>query len=269
MMADVRPVAASRLRAGLRALPLVLALLGAWLAAQAAPPPDAGAAAGTDAESGPSIVHMVFTPLQGDTVLYTGLRTVRSEGGRVTVTTTYALPSGATIQRSEAVYEAATLALVSWRMDDARSGEQEQMQRDGGSVRLAYRANGHSARSTATLPWRPQQIFSATVEALIQRDWAPLAAGQAVSFRLLVPNRLDSYGFRLQRDDTPARQRPGAMVIRMEPDSWLVRRLVDPLYFVQDAAPPHGLIEFRGRVPIRTDAGEEQDLRVRYAEGPG
>ena len=227
----------------------------------------AGARAAPAPAPAQSNVRMTFYPAQGDTVLYRGLRTIRSAAGRVTVTTVFSLPSGKPIQRTEAVYEAASLAPISWHLDDERSGEAESLVREGDALRLSYRADAHSASKSDTLPRRPGQMFTATVEPLIERDLARLTAGEVVRFRLLVPSRRDSYGFRIQRDDTPALQRPGTVVLRMDPDSWLVRRLVDPLYFVLQAQPPHRVLEFRGRVSIKTDAGDDQDLRIVYDAG--
>ncbi len=50
----------------------------------------------------------------------------------------------------------------------------------------------------------------------------------------------------------------------MDPDSWLIRQLVDPLFFYFDPEPPHRLLEYRGRVSIKSDDGDDQDLRITY-----
>ena len=51
-------------------------------------------------------------------------------------------------------------------------------------------------------------------------------------------------------------------ILRMEPSSWIIRALVDPLDFIMAKATGHALLEFRGRSTIATDDGEDQDLRV-------
>lgn len=209
-------------------------------------------------------VNLNLLPLQGDTVRYRGVRTFREADGRVTVTTVFTDSAGQTIQRTEGVYEAADLAPVSWQLSDLRSGEEERLAREGEVVRMRYRASAGEAPDEDTVDWEPPMAFTPTVEALIEREWARLAAGETVTFRLLVPSRQDSFAFRLQRADDPAPP-AGRVRLRMEPDSWLVRQLVDPLFFLLDADPPHRLREFRGRSSIRTEEGELQDLRIVYA----
>ena len=249
----VRPAACPLRRGAALCLGLlaVLALPAQGQAPAAAPPsPDAQ-------------VRLLIYPLGADTLLYEGLRTVRHEGGRVIVTTTFMRPDGTPLQRTEGVYEEATLAPLVARLEDLRSGEEETFTREGGSVRMSYRATGQDAPASATVDAQPRQVFTATVVPFILQEWERLVAGQEVAFRLLVPSRRDSYAFRFRREDG-AGSVPGRLTVRMEPDTWLVRRLVEPLFFVLELAPPHRLREFRGRSSIKTDVGKDQDLRTVY-----
>lgn len=238
-----------------------------WALALLLAPGVAGAEAPAASATQPAAtehIAIVLHALHGDAVLYTGRRTISQTGGRVTVRTEFLSPAGAVVQRTEGVFNAGTLAPLSWHLDDLRSGEAERIERHGETIELRYRLTGKDTLDSTTLTARHDLVFTPTVEPLILRDWDRLLAGKTVSFRLLVPSRLDSYSFRIQRDTTPALQQPGRVVLRMEPDSWFVRRLVDPLYFVFDAQAPHALREFRGRSSIRTDAGKTQDLRMDF-----
>ena len=93
--------------------------------------------------------------------------------------------------------------------------------------------------------------------------------GEALAFELIIPSRLETIGFRLKKDSEVTQGGEAAIVIRMEPDSWLIRQLVDPMFFYVAAKPPHRLIEYRGRISVKSDDGEDQDLRVVYRYPPG
>jgi hypothetical protein len=234
-------------------------VLAAVLLAPCAQAPAAEPAAGAE------VVRMTFLPLAGGAApLYLGTRSLQTENGRVTVRSTYTTPAGAEVQRTEGVYDAATLEPLGYHLLDARSGQEETLSREGGSVKLSYRAKAGAGTDSDTVKLAPDQHFTPTVEPLILREWARLAAGETVPFRLLVPSRQDVYQFRLMREDSPAMARPGHLVVRMEPGTWFVRQLVDPLFFWLEEAPPHRLMEFRGRVSIKTDGGDDQDLRIVY-----
>lgn len=215
-------------------------------------------------------IRMTLTALEGGPVLYRGLRSIRESAGRVNVTTRFGTAMGEVFQITEGIYDAETLAPVSWRLRDTRSGEDELMVRQEDTIRMSYKETGGAEPERDAVAMAPDLIFTPTVEPLIRRSWEELAAGKTVRFRLLVPNRQDVYRFRLVRDAGHSAAQEGRMVVRMEPDTWLVRQLVNPLFFVLDVEPPHRLREFRGRTSIRTEGGDPQDLRITYAyEGEG
>jgi hypothetical protein len=204
--------------------------------------------------------------LKGETLLFEGLRTIVVQGGRVNVTTVYTRPGGDLVQRTEAVFDVASLAPVSYLLEDARTGERALLRREGDRVVMSYRTIATDAPGTDSVAFAPELRFAATVEPMLRREWSRLVTGGSVTFRLLVPSRLDVYAFHLQREYAAALQRPGMVVVRMEPDTWLVRQMVAPLYFVLDEAPPHLLREFRGRSSIKTDGGADQDLRIELTD---
>jgi hypothetical protein len=244
-----------------RLLAGLLALLGALSPAVA--PGQTRAGAGAPA-AGTHTVRMHLYAPEGQTLLYEGLRTIERRDGQVVVSTTYTRPGGEVVQRTEAVYEADTLASVSYRLEDRRSGEQELLDRDGEWLRMSYRAKAADAPATGSAQPAPDLRFTATVEPTILREWARLMAGEDVPFRLLVPSRQDTYRFRLRREEAPALQQPGRLIVRMEPGTWLVRQLVDAMFFALEQAPPHRLLEFRGRSSLKADDGADQDVRIVY-----
>lgn len=248
-----------------RTLRMAMAVGALLVPALAAGPGTGGLWAQSAGQAGEALtVELTLYAPGSRAVRYRGLRTVRHEAGQVTVATTFTTPAGEPIQRTVAVYERDTLAPVSWQLRDLRSGERETLERGNGTLHMSYRAGGEEAPDEDSVEAAEGQVFTATVVPYLRRRWSDLAAGETVNFGLLVPSRQDVFRFRALRDDAAPGGGPGRVVVRMEPGTWLIRQLVDPLYFVLDADPPHRLREFRGRSSIRDDAGEEQDLRMVY-----
>ena len=200
-------------------------------------------------------------PLQGGALVYTAERTVRTEGGQITEKNTYRDTKGVVLVETEAVFDAATLEPVKYRYLDTRSGETETLDRQGGKAVMTYlKARGEKQKSGEEA-MGAGKIISAAVTPFIQRNREALLAKMAMDFRLLVPNRQDSVGFRLM-SDPEAKSPSGTFVIRMEASTWVIRQLVDPLYLILEDKPPYRLVEFRGRVAVKTNEGKDQDMRV-------
>lgn len=200
----------------------------------------------------------------GGPILYRGTRTETVENGRMTATTEYVDANGRAVQRTVGVHEIASRRPVSYLLEDLRSGEQERIEVKGAQVVLAYRVSKAEAGKESTLALPADAVFSPTVVPFMKYRWDALRRGESFNFPLLVPSRRDIYTFRVSEDKTSPLAGPGKVVMRMEPGTWLIRQLVDPLYFVLRADGSHELLEFHGRASIKTDGGETQDLRHVY-----
>ena len=209
-------------------------------------------------------VEMSFYSMEGNQLLYRGQRSVKTGTGTVTETTTFTTPAGKPIQKILSVFQSAGLVPVRYELNDLRSGQQEALIKRGRQMVLSAIEKKGEDLDTDTVDWEPGMLYSTTVVPTIQREWARLARGETVPFVLLVPSRQDDFSFRVQKDEELTAREKSRTVIRMEPDSWIVRRLVDPMYFYFESKPPYHLLEYRGRVTIKTDKGKTQDLRVTY-----
>jgi hypothetical protein len=95
-----------------------------------------------------------------------------------------------------------------------------------------------------------------------------LRAGGTLTLDLLVPSRLETVRFRVRWEGDTLLEGQPAAVMRMEPATWLIRQLVDPLHFFFATDAPHRLIEYRGRTALKRDDGKPQDARVVYYPVP-
>jgi hypothetical protein len=208
------------------------------------------------------VVQIRLYPLEGDTLLYRGERTWRESAGEIWEHTVYATPGGDAVQETDARFAADTLELRSFTLRDARTGREEDITVQDGRVTLRFVAARGEAAKSEDLAWADDMAASVTVTHMIRRQWERLLGGDAVVFDLLVPSRQDTVSFRVRFVAAAEWRGLAVAEFRMEPDSWLIRALVDPMTFIMDNQDDHALLEYRGRSTIPTADGKDQDLRM-------
>jgi hypothetical protein len=243
-----------------------------------APPPEApraarrganetspsGLTAGARPSSRQELIHIDLYDLETERLVYRGFRECIEAGDKVTIKTTYKKPDGSEVQRTESVYERETLKLVSHVLADRRLGREEQIRVSGKKITLRYQEKKGEPAQSEELEWETSTSASPVLVAMMARNAELLMGGDALVFDLIVPSRLETIGFRLKKDADGTVAGKPVTIIRMEPDSWLIRQLVDPMFFYLTSAAPHRLLQYTGRVSIKTDEGEDQDLRSVY-----
>ncbi|MDH5751489.1 MAG: hypothetical protein OEZ59_03625 [Deltaproteobacteria bacterium] len=205
-------------------------------------------------------VTIDLQPLAGGTTMYKADRVIKKDGGRITETTLYNDLSGKTLVETVSVFEEINLAPVSYTYRDNRNGESESMTRRGGQLVMSYSEKQGARPDSDSEDLKSNTLLSAAVSAYILRNREALQRGQVISFGLVVISRQDIIGFRVQLDKS-VKGPPGTWAVRMDPDSWVIRKLVDPLFFFFENAEPYRLLEFKGRAAVKTAAGKNQDLK--------
>lgn len=216
---------------------------------------------------GASITGFTGYDLKTDELLFRAVRVVSNEASLVRERTVYSLGDGSRAQDVVVVYHASDMELVSYEKRFPFTGERERMVKNGDTVRLSYRPAAADAEKSVELDWHPGMLYSNMVMARMLTDAGRLAAGEEIVFDLLVPSRLDTYRFRLRKQrevDLEGRQ---AMVVLLEPDSWLIRRFVPEFRFYLSATAPYRLLEYRGRTTVKNKAGTPIWARLVYEYG--
>ncbi len=195
---------------------------------------------------------------------YEGTRQRIEAEGKVTVRTQMSKADGTKVQREVTVYDAQTLALISFEREDFLTGRLEKMSKTGGKVVISFKEDRGEDVETEELDWEDNMALTLTIVPLLQRNWKTILAGEEVEIQLLVPSRQDTVTFDLEKDSLAKVGGREVTVVVMEPDSFFIRVLVDPLYFYLDNAAPHRLLEYTGRVSVKDDDGDDLDLRAEY-----
>ena len=216
-------------------------------------------------------VRLELFGLEGGPMRYRAERTFVESDGKTTETTIFSTPEGTPIQEVVGVFETDTLVPVSYTVNDQRSGQKETALREGDKVLMTALEKTGEKEKSGSVKYKEGMIIISSVVPFIQRNWEALAEGKELTFLLLAPVKQDYFQFRVVKDDGKGELKvkapEGAMVIRMEADTWLIRKMVDPMYFVMDGQPPHRILEYHGRSSVKTDEGEDQALHyVNYYE---
>ena len=197
--------------------------------------------------------------------LYEAERTIESADGRVTERTVFRKASGEAIQQSETVYDDASLKLISHQMKDSRLGLEEEVTVSEGKIKFVYREAGDEEVEKDEEDWADNMIIAPTIMPLLRRNWDKLVAGEEVVFELVVASRQGTITFRLRKEAQAGVHGEPATVVVMEPDSFLIRALVNPMFYTVADAAPHRLLRYAGRTTVKADDGGDQDLRVEYS----
>jgi len=207
-------------------------------------------------------ISVALHSLKNDKLLYNGERKQVKKDGVVSVKSVYTDMNGKVLDNSEVSYEEESLRVLSSKSEDLRFGAKTELTLSGDSMRIYYKEDSKSAAKTETVKWGAETATSSTVTELIIHNWVKLASGKAVELDLVVASRQETIRFRLMKDKQATLGGKSMMVIRMEPNSWIIRKLVDPMYFYLSEEMPHRLVEYHGRSSIKTEDGKDQDLRM-------
>lgn len=259
----------------LRGAPALSALL-LWCGATSGPtllwaaPDPTNAAAGPLAYEEPRLLVGDILPMNGDAkkLLFRSRRTSERAGNTVKVTCEYTYPDGKLAARDRIVYEAGRL--VSSETEEFQTGEKgvaaikaDPKDPSRRKIFFEYRVGqGADAKtSTDTEVLANDTLVDDMIPGFIASHWDTLSAGTPARFRYIALSRKETVGFKLVKESEQVWKGIPAVRIRMEPTSFIIARLVDPLYFVAEKQAPHRILEYIGRTtPMLADGAKWKDL---------
>lgn len=212
-----------------------------------------------------SVTEMTYHDLKTDKLMYKGKTESTKANGIITDKSSYFKLDGTLIQTVVTVYREKDLMLISYKLKDSRFGQIEEMSVKGKTVNFFHQKNKKYESEKGSVKWAPNKTtFGAVLMNHIRRDWEGALKGKVFTFDYLVPSRLETIGFRLQKDSETKVNGKDVLVIRLNPDSWLIRQLVNPIYFYLEKDGKHNLLLLKGRVSFKSDDEKSLDLKVVY-----
>ncbi|HWV98737.1 MAG TPA: hypothetical protein VNZ64_03490 [Candidatus Acidoferrum sp.] len=175
-------------------------------------------------------------------------------GTAVQVTCDYTYPNGSFAARDRIVYEAGQL--TSFEEEELQTGEKgsAMIRRDpnhAGQRRIYFEytvgLGGKSRKSSDSEVLENDTLIDDMIPAFIVSHWETLDKGSPAKFRYIVLSRKETVGFKLTKEAETTWQGQPVVRIKMEPTSFIIARLVDPLFFVVEANGKHRILQYIGR----------------------
>lgn len=189
-------------------------------------------------------------------VAYREIHEVRFQDGRVSrAETRYADDAGRVFAELVSDYSRHPF-VPTYEFRDHRTGTREAVQHQDGGLALQ---DGDRVRVMEPPRERPVvagQGLDRYTRAHLQR----LSRGETLLVELALPGRLDSYAFRIRAEPLAT----GALRVRFEPDSFLLRMLAPAIE--ADYDPSSGrLLRYRGVSNVAGPDGEPQNVEIVYS----
>ncbi|MDH4224278.1 MAG: hypothetical protein OEW12_01360 [Deltaproteobacteria bacterium] len=195
--------------------------------------------------------------------VYSGKRKITITDGRLEITSEYTGPEGKVIHNDQTAAQADSLTLISFNDTDHRIGRKVDIRQSDGKVAITYQDAAGEKVKKETLDGASDQSIGILLGHLIEKNWVRLNQGGVVKLNLIVADRLGTVGFQIKKAGETRIGEVKANDFQVEPSSWLIRKLVDPLHFVM-AQDSHRMVEFRGRTTIPDNKGDPLPVRLVY-----
>ncbi len=170
----------------------------------------------------------------------------------------YRCADGTPFARKRVDYRGSVLA-PEFSFEDARQGYREGLRREGvgGTGTVWVRDGlGESERSATLDDPAAGLVADAGFDEFIRRHWQPLVAGQSVPLRFAVPSRLQSLGFKVDRQDPQQLGQEQAETFRLKLGGIL--GWIAPHIDVAYGRESRRLLRFEGLSNLRSDDGRSQ-----------
>src|SRR5262249_33810064 len=151
-------------------------------------------------------------------LLYTFDREPFVDGNQVKAVRIYKDPSGKVVAREEIEYDGDHLKKMSMEQDQVKESGSFEV-RDG-RIFFSYTKDGKTKTDNEKL--EEPLLIADTMAYFIQTHWEELAKGDALKFRFPVADRLETVGFKLEKDGEGTYEGKPVDIVKMSPSSFVI-----------------------------------------------
>lgn len=180
----------------------------------------------------------------------------------------YTYPDGSLAARDRIVYKAGRL--VSFEEELFQTKEKGSARvlpdpKNPSQSRIFFEyvvGQGSAAKSSsASESLAKDTLIDDMIPEFIVSHWQDLETGGAAKFRYIVLSRKETVGFKLTKESESIFQEQPVVRIKMEPTSFIIAKLVDPLFFVVEKGGKHRILQYIGRTtPLIREGNKWKDL---------
>jgi hypothetical protein len=141
-------------------------------------------------------------------------------------------------------------------LKDFKSGREEEFYKMQDKIVIRYKKDSQSDLKKKVKKQYSHLLHGSMVVLYIKKHIKEIEQNKKLSFKLLVPKYLTTYGFVLKKIDETPIDGGNCYVIKMYMSSWLLRGFVKPSYFYIEKDPPHRLFKYEGIITPKADNGK-------------
>jgi hypothetical protein len=191
------------------------------------------------------------------TILFKLSRKTSRDGNHLNVSREFTYPDGKIAAREHVTYDGNNL--VACDQEDVQTDAKgtAKVVRDGNETKLVLEYTKAGKRKSNTETFVPSTINNDMFWPFLTAHYNEIASGQQVKFRYIVFTRSETIGFEFTKERETVMNGMPVIIVKMSPSSSFVSAFVDPLMFTIEKAPPHRVIEYDGRTPLKIKHGDK------------
>ncbi|MBC7487977.1 MAG: hypothetical protein H7282_14645 [Cytophagaceae bacterium] len=171
--------------------------------------------------------------------------------------------AGAVIAKKAINYSGNKVTPV-FEQNDYRDGYTEGVSFSGNKLVLKFRKNKKETLKTKSIDIPDNLVVDGGFNYYIKSNWIDLIAGKTKVFNFAVPSQLNYFAFKLYKDS----QKNDEIVFKMEPDNYILRKLVDPIRVTYKVSTKR-IIKYEGLSNINDKKGNSYLVKIMYPKvGP-
>ncbi len=189
--------------------------------------------------------------------LFEMVREEKTDGDKTVISEVFTDPQGVEAFRSETILHGGKF--VRYDLQQKQLHESAKIEAKDGKLYFEYVDHDGKTKKDDE-KWNDDFVVGAILVRHVKAHWSEFLAGKEVSMRFGVPDRRETVGFKIFKDEEKKIDGRDVVIGKMKPTSVIIAAAVKPLYFYFDKADGR-LIEFRGRVlPKLKDGKGWKDL---------
>jgi hypothetical protein len=179
-------------------------------------------------------------------VLFFFKRTATNSGNTIRVSREYSRPDGALAAREEVVYESGKLS--SYQLEELDRGIKGSAIVRPDQQKIVFNFVQGKMEKTDSEKIQKDVLVGDMVAPFIADHWSELMSGAAVKCRQVAVSRVETVGFKFVKESETIWQGKPAVIIKMEPTSFIIAQFIDPLRFTIEKDGAHHVLQYTGRV---------------------
>ncbi|MBY0425521.1 MAG: hypothetical protein K2Q22_07795 [Cytophagales bacterium] len=179
-----------------------------------------------------------------------------TKDGKTTKTVSYDEISGRNAVKTKITYDPKTFQFFDFNQEDSRTGQLENIVHKGDSYTITYRKNKGAKVEQKVLTEKGFILSGALMSLYISRNLDKLIAGQDVTFSFPAASMQQFVSFTAEKADDKTVDGVAYTGIKLYISTWVLRMLVDPMYFYFEKTGARRIKYYEGRLTPSDEKGD-------------